>query len=44
LAQFQALRCVFLTRLVLTRGDLAESACWEGYVVPKLQRLTSGAA
>jgi Ser/Thr protein kinase RdoA (MazF antagonist) len=42
LAQFQALRCVFLTSLVVTRGDLGESAWWEGYVVRKLQRLTSG--
>ena len=44
LAQFQALRSVFLTSLVVTRGDLAESAWWKGYVVSKLERLTSGAA
>lgn len=41
LAQFQALRAVFLTSLVVTRGDLAESAWWEGYVTSKLRLLTS---
>jgi Ser/Thr protein kinase RdoA (MazF antagonist) len=36
---FQVLRTVFLTSLVVTRNDLAESAWWEGYVVGKLRRI-----
>jgi len=36
---FQVLRIVFLTSLVVTRNDLAESAWWEGYVAGKLRRL-----
>jgi len=36
---FQVLRAVFLTSLVVTRNDLAESAWWKAYVVGKLRHI-----
>lgn len=39
LHRFQILRTVFLTHLVVTRGDLGESRWWRAYVVGKLRIL-----
>jgi len=36
---FQALRVVFLTSLVVTRNDVAESTWWQTYVVGRLRRM-----
>ncbi len=39
---FQVLRAVFLTSLVVIRGDDGERAWWQSHVAPKLERVLVG--